>query len=151
MRSGMVAAFVAALLSLPLVGCGSEPVRLISAGTCPAALEDRLTVSKIPVSGNIAWQRAGYDGFPADERIALSVHPSGQGYLAWGEVNASSGQVDVPSPVRVHVTPLDASFARHGDDVVLEGGQEVSGLVAHDNGFAILTKIDNPGKDIALH
>jgi hypothetical protein len=151
MRAGLVAGFVAVAVGSPTAGCGSDPVRLISAGPCPASLADRLTVTPIPVAGDIAWQRAGYDGFPVDERIALAVHPSGEAYLAWGEVNAPSGDVVIPSPRSVHVTRLDANLARGGDDVVLAGGQEISGLVAHDNGFAILMKVDNLGKDLAIH
>jgi hypothetical protein len=151
MHAGQVAAMVAAALCSFAAGCGSEPVRLISAGPCPAALDQRLTVTSVPVSGNIAWQKFGYDGFPFDERLVLAVHSSGQAYVAWSEVNAPAGDVFLPSPMRAHVTPLDTQFARQGDDVVVEGAQEISGLVAHDNGFAILVKVDNPGKDIALH
>jgi hypothetical protein len=154
MRVRLTAAILAAYVSSLAAGCGRDTIPLISAApsTCPASLEQRLQVFDIPVTKNIAWQKFGYDGFPFDERLALAVHPSGQNYVAWGEVNASSGTGDVnsSSPPGVRVTPLDGNWARRGDDVVLAGGREVSGLVAHDNGFAILMRGDNPGAAIDI-
>ena len=40
----------------------------------------------------------------------------------------------------IHVTPLNSAGQRTGSDIVVSGAQEVSGLVALDNGFALLTR-----------
>lgn len=120
---------------------------------CPATLAGRLSVADIPVDGNIAWQKPGYDQFPYDERVALAAQSDGQALIAWTEVNptkASDGSQQ--PPLGVHVTPLDSSFARRGGaaDTILSTALEVSGLVAHDDGFALLTRDVNPGTKIDL-
>ena len=149
-------------------GCGRQGVEIIGplpdggdigqqsdgggvAAVCPATLAGRLTVSEIAVDKdkNIAWQKMGYDQFPVDERVALAVQPNGQAQIAWAEVNpvkASDGSQQTPRGV--HVTPLDSNLARRADDVVMPTGLEVSGLVAHDDGFALLTRDQNQGTPI---
>jgi hypothetical protein len=156
MLSGMRARSVASSLAVGLLlcaGCGREPIEIIGAGLdggfCPPSLAERLQVLTIPVEKNIAWQKLGYDRFPADERVVLAVEPSGQAQIAWGEVDLdSNGNVILPSPLGVHVTPLDQNLARRGPDTILPTAKEVSGLVAHDDGFAMLVRDDNPGTAI---
>jgi hypothetical protein len=166
MRSGLVAAlFGLAVLGIA-AGCRREPIRLIDsppdgsspavdggapASSCPWALADRVKVIPVPVGKSIAWQKPGYDHFPVDERVALAAGTNGQAYIAWGEVNATGdGPLSSPSPLGVHVTPLDSNFSRRGDDVILPTAQEVSGLVAHEDGFAVLVRDNNRGTKIDL-
>ena len=145
------------LLVLAAAGCGRQGVEIIGGlpdggggpAPCPATLAERLTVAKIAVDKNIAWQKTGYDHFPIDERVALAVQPDGQTQIAWTEVNPATVVGGSPQPpLGVHVTPLDANLVRRGDDVIMPTGQEVSGLVAHDDGFALLTRDQNPGTPI---
>ncbi len=162
-RAGLVAALVGSSLAWGALGCGRDQVEIISAipngeagidagaATCSSNLADRLRVFDISVGKSIAWQKYGYDGFPFDERVALAVQPTGEGYIAWGEVNPKAAtDPTAPSPLGVHVTPVDANFARAGADVILPDGLEVSGLVAHDNGFAVLVRVLDPGQAIAF-
>jgi hypothetical protein len=138
-------------------GCGRARVELIGAipdgavvsEPCPSKLASRLTIQSIPAGKDIAWLKPGYDGFPTDERVALAVQPSGQAQIAWAEVNlAKAADGSQQPPQGVHVTPLDSSLARRGDDTLLPTALEVSGLVAHDDGFALLTRDQNPGAKI---
>lgn len=116
---------------------------------CPDTLAARLSLLSIPVDKNVAWQKPGYDYFPADERIALAVQPNGQAQIAWTEVNPNTGADGrQQAPLGVHVTPLDEHLARRADDTVLASAREVGGLVAHDDGFALLTRDTNPGPKI---
>jgi hypothetical protein len=129
----------------PLPDGGTEP--------CPAKLADRVSVVEIPVEANIAWQKQGYNLFPADERVALAVQPDGQAQLAWMEVNpATVAGGSLAAPLGVHVTLLDGNLARRAgtSDVFMPTGQEVAGLVAHDDGFALLTRDTNDGTPLAL-
>jgi hypothetical protein len=136
--------------------CDTRPVEIIGplppvpdgAAPCPTTLAERLSVVKIPVDANIAWQKLGYDHFPADERVALAVQPDGQAQIAWMQVNPTIGA----APLGVHVTFLDGSLVpRAGtSDVFMPTGQEVAGLVAHDDGFALLTRDVNDGTPLAV-
>ena len=148
-------------LVLAATGCGRDAVEIIgplpdsggSVVVCPASLAERLKVTSIHVdkSINIAWQKPGYDYFPADERVALAMQPDGQVQIAWTEVNPNKApDGSQQSPLGVHITPLDANLARRADDVIMPTGREVSGLVAHDDGFALLIRDDNPGTSIEL-
>jgi hypothetical protein len=146
-------------LVLLTLGCGQQRVRIIgelpgdaaTPASCPPTLAARLGLVEIAVDKNIAWQKPGYDYFPVDERVALAVQPDGQALLAWAEVNAATVAGGSPQPpLGVHVTPLDGSLARRGADTVLATAQEVSGLVAHDDGFALLTRDANPGTRLDL-
>jgi len=151
-----------------VTGCGRDRIEIIGplpsgggsgplpdggggATTCPASLAARLSIVSVAVDKNIAWQKFGYDGFPADERVALAVQPNGQAQIAWTEVNLTkSSDGSQQPPLGVHVTPLDSNLARRGADVIMPTGLEVSGLVAHDDGFALLTRDQNPGTPIDL-
>ena len=143
------------MLVLAAAGCGRTRVQIIGglvngvdgAAACPARLAGRLTVSEIAVDQNIAWQKLGYDHFPVDERVALAVQPDGQAQIAWIEVNTDAAG-SPQAPLGVHVTPLDANLVRRADDIVMPTGLEVSGLVAHDDGFALLTRDQNQGTAI---
>lgn len=152
MRSGLPETLCSALC-LVLVACGQKRVEIIgglpdATEACPATLAERLTVVAIPVDKNVAWQKPGYDGFPVDERVALAVQPNGHVQLAWLEVDPA--QLGSGAPRGFHVTPLDSSLARRGDDAILVGVKEIAGLVAHDDGFALLARGANLGRRLDL-
>jgi hypothetical protein len=109
-----------------------------SGTSCPESLAERLIVTTFTTDVDVRYKRRGYDWFPLDERIALADGPNGDFHVAWIE-NAGDG---------VRVTPLDANGERHADDVVLPG-YDVGGLVAHDDGFVLLTRRDDPGEPLA--
>jgi len=113
---------------------GESPMR---PPTCGPTLKERLTVTSIPVDEDIRYKRAGYHGFPSDERIAMDVQPSGASQVAWLDNGLSS----------VHVTPLTADETRAAPDTVIEGF-DIGGLVAHEDGFAVLTRRNDPGDPI---
>jgi hypothetical protein len=155
MRHAVPAGFSWGAIVLLAAGCGRTTVEIIGAlpdgsapAVCPATLAERLSVAQIPVGNdvNIAWQKMGYDHFPVDERVALAVQPDGQAQIAWTESSpAAATSTSAYGPLGVHVTPLDANLARRADDVFMPTGLEVSGLVAHDDGFALLTRDTNTG------
>ncbi|KAJ2905027.1 hypothetical protein MKZ38_006683 [Zalerion maritima] len=72
-----------------------------------------------------------WTGYPHHRRTPFAVSPDGSiGYLAYLD---SSGE-------DVHVQPVDpTTFEATGTEITVSGGQEASGLVAHDDGFALLT------------
>jgi len=106
-------------------------------GACPATLRERLTVTRIDVDGDIRYRRAGYGGVARDERMAFAVQPSGAAQVAWLDNSLAS----------VHVTPLTKEQTRAAPDAIVDGF-DLGGLVAHDDGFAILTRRADPGEPI---
>ena len=91
-------------------------------GACPTALADRVRSTPIAVSPNV---NLGSSRSGATLPVHLAVAPSGRAVAAW------------PDGTNVHVTPLDSADQRAGDDVLVPG-TEVRGLVAHDDGEALL-------------
>ncbi len=51
-----------------------------------------------------------------------------------------------PASDGIHVTPLTSAGKRSGADTVVKGAKEVGGLVAHDDGFALLTRVADSNK-----
>src|SRR3954469_1985559 len=117
-----------------------EPVPTLptapDAGTsgCPQSLADRLSVTEIDLDVDVRYKRATNDNFPVDERVSLAVQPDGTGYVAW--IDNSTGNV--------RVTPLDAALLRRAPDVVVPG-EDIGGLIAQPDGFALLTRRTDPG------
>jgi len=124
------------------VACGTEvavAVRPAPEGERPAQcnsprIVDRLTYGRVPLPEGVRYRRApqSYFGMPQDERIALARSKSNVTLVAWLN-NAGTD---------VHVTPLAVTkteIGRFSPDFVVPG-TELSGLVAHDDGFAILTR-----------
>ncbi|TDZ99616.1 hypothetical protein C8034_v000035 [Colletotrichum sidae] len=76
-------------------------------------------------------KEAYWTGYPHHRRTPFAVSPDGKSaYLAYLD---SSG-------TDVHVQPVDPStFAATGTAVTVTGGKEAGGLVAHNDGFAIMT------------
>jgi hypothetical protein len=106
--------------------------------TCPATLAARLTLTDVTVDEDIRYKRPSYDSFPADERVAFSIGPDGAAQLAWLDNTLQ----------RVHVTPLTQAGKPADLDVVVPGN-DLGGLVARDDGFALLTRRDDPGEPLA--
>lgn len=104
-----------------------------AAGSCPSNLDQRTSVSSVQLERDIRYKLLGYGGFPFDERVAFAAAPSGGGYVAWTE----------DATGRVWVTPLNARYERAGADIDTKAS-EVGGIVAHDDGFALLTLRDDP-------
>ena len=102
--------------------------------SCGTTLASRLSITTIEVDDDIRYKREGYDGIPTDARIAFGVAPSGNSYVAWTN-NAYT---------TVHVTPLTALQTRLGADTLVPG-YDIGGLVAQDDGFALLFNQDDPG------
>jgi hypothetical protein len=93
-------------------------------------LTSRLTKATVMVGDGVRYKRAlPFYGFPQDDRIALSTLNSNGSMVAW--LNNAGTQV--------HVTQLTPEFNRVGNDVMIDG-TDVSGLVALDDGFAVLTR-----------
>ncbi|KAL0944693.1 uncharacterized protein CTRU02_202580 [Colletotrichum truncatum] len=74
---------------------------------------------------------AYWTGYPHHRRTPFAVSPDGKSaYLAYLD---SSG-------TGVHVQPINpTTFAAAGDVVTVSGGKEAAGLVAHNDGFAVMT------------
>lgn len=74
---------------------------------------------------------AYWTGFPHHRRIPFAVSPDGNSaYVAY----LDSSETDV------HVQKLDPkTFAAVGQSVTIKGGKEAGGLVAQNDGFALLT------------
>jgi hypothetical protein len=140
-------------LSTAGLACGRDRVEIIGrapdAGLpptpCPANLAERLTITTVPVGKDIAWQKPGYDKYPTDERVAMAVVPNtGHVLVAWTGVAGKAADGSQLSPQGVHVTALDDKFALTREDVIFPTAREVSGLVAHEDGFALLTRDTSP-------
>ncbi len=106
--------------------------------SCPASLAERLTVSTFEVGVPIRYKKFGYDWFPLDESVLLSVAPDGRAMLAVRENNGTF----------VRVLKLDAQLASNGRQLRV-WGQDLGGLVAHeDTSFTLLTRRDDPGEPL---
>jgi hypothetical protein len=94
---------------------------------------DRLIQTTIPLTEGVRYKRSlSYFGLPQDERIALSSSPNNVSLVAWLNLAGT----------HVHVTRLAMTrteIARFGTDYTVEG-TELGGLVALDDGFALLTR-----------
>lgn len=108
------------------------------AASCGPTLSSRLSITTIDVDDDIRYKRPGYDLIPTDARIAYSVAPSGNSYVAWSD-NALSN---------VHVTPLTGLQTRLGADWEISG-HDIGGIVAQNDGFALLISRDDPGQALA--
>ncbi|KAF7557212.1 hypothetical protein G7046_g6096 [Stylonectria norvegica] len=103
---------------------------LVAAQLTSSSLEnhvDSLTLSK---SFNPS-EEAYWTGFPHHRRTPFAVSPNGKSaYLAYLDASGTG----------VHVQGVDPeTFAAVGDAVSVSAGKEAGGLVAHDDGFALLT------------
>ncbi|RYN51322.1 hypothetical protein AA0114_g5561 [Alternaria tenuissima] len=76
-------------------------------------------------------KEAYWTGLPHHRRTPFAVSPDGKSaYLAYLDASETD----------VHIQKVDpATFAAVGDAVTVTGGKEAGGLVAHNDGFALLT------------
>ena len=94
----------------------------------------QLTAAKIKLPTSLRYLQQGYNELPEWRRVDLATAPDGTAWAAWPAANG------------VHVTPLTAGLTRRGADTVIPGTSEVSGLVAFDNGFTLLTRVPDSNK-----
>ena len=109
------------------------------ARSCPDSLDQRLTVSTIDSGGwDIRYKKVGYDAFPLDESVLLSVSPKGRMLLAFRENSGS----------RLRLITLNQQLNRDGSDLIVFA-IDLGGLVAHDDGsFALLTRREDTGEPL---
>ncbi|TDU05357.1 hypothetical protein EDD99_3867 [Streptomyces sp. 846.5] len=110
-----------------------------AAATKPAAsastpLAQRLSTTSLTLSSPLHYLEQGYNEMPQWTRVAVAAAPGGKVQVAWPAANG------------IHVTPLGPTLNRSGADTVVAGAQEVGGLVAHDDGFALLTRVADSNK-----
>lgn len=89
-------------------------------------------VDSLTLTSNFDPVKAAYwTGYVHHRRTPFAVSPDGTtGYLAYLD----------GSETDVHIQKVDPStFEATGDPVTVTGGKEAGGLVAHDDGFALLT------------
>jgi hypothetical protein len=111
---------------------------------CPATLLGRLSTTLLQLDSGIVYTATTpYDAYTFDQRVQLAAQPNGEAQVAW--VEASDGQ----APRDIRVAPLTPALERSGDDQVV-AGNELSGFVAHDDGFAMLVRDLDPGPSVAL-
>jgi RNA polymerase sigma factor (sigma-70 family) len=101
------------------------------AGASPAP---GLTISRITLPTAFSYLTPGYNQAPEWTRVDTEAAPDGSVRVAW------------PATDGVHVTTLTGSLKRRGPDTVVPGAREVGGLVAHDDGFALLTRVPDRNK-----
>ncbi|MFJ1968676.1 hypothetical protein ACIO93_08395 [Streptomyces sp. NPDC087903] len=106
-----------------------------TAGAAPST-SGGLTVTGTTVGlpAKFPYLSAGYNNSREWNRTATAVAPNGTLRVAW------------PAADGVHVTPLTGAGKRSGADTVVKGAKEVGGLVAHDDGFALLTRVSDTNK-----
>ena len=107
-----------------------------STGTSGGSLSADLSSTTISLDESTAYLQSGYNELPEWTRMDTEAAPNGDVYVAW---QATDG---------IHVTPLNESGQRTGSDIVVSGAQEVGGLVALDNGFALLTRMADTQSNI---
>ncbi|NUS79055.1 MAG: hypothetical protein HOV70_23040 [Streptomyces sp.] len=95
-----------------------------------------LTVSATSVTlpAKFPYLSAGYNNSREWTRTATAAAPNGSLRVAW------------PASDGIHVTPLTAAGKRSGADTIVKGAKEVGGLVAHNDGFALLTRVSDTNK-----
>ncbi|MFE2417412.1 hypothetical protein [Streptomyces hokutonensis] len=92
------------------------------------------TTTTVALTAKFPYLTAGYNNTRQWTRTTTAVAPNGTLRVAW------------PAADGVHVTPLNAAGVRSGADTVVKGAKEVGGLVAHNDGFALLTRVADTNK-----
>ncbi|TPQ23844.1 hypothetical protein [Streptomyces sporangiiformans] len=107
-----------------------------TATPAPKAATTGLTVTNTTVNlgAKFPYLSAGYDNTREWTRTATAAAPDGTLRVAW------------PASDGIHVTPLTKAGKRSGADTVVKGAKEVGGLVAHNDGFALLTRVSDSNK-----
>jgi hypothetical protein len=97
-------------------------------------LAKRISRTTVALPARLSYLEPGYNMLPQWRRIDTARAPGGSVVIAW------------QGPDGVHVTTLDPSLARTGPDTVVNDAVEIGGLVAHDDGFALLTRRPDSNK-----
>ncbi|WP_405649477.1 hypothetical protein [Streptomyces sp. NBC_00019] len=122
----------------PLIAGLAATAALVGAwyATAGASTATGLTVSTttVSLSAKFPYLSAGYNNSREWTRTATAAAPDGTLRVAW------------PASDGIHVTPLTAAGKRSGSDTIVKGAKEVGGLVAHNNGFALLTRVSDTNK-----
>lgn len=116
------------LLSSFVLSCLSTAV--VAAGLSDSSLESHVDALALDFSFNPV--KASYwTGLPHHRRTPFAVSPDGKSaYLAYLDASETD----------VHIQQLDpTTFAAVGAATTVSGAKEAGGLVAHDDGFALLT------------
>ncbi|MFD7934271.1 hypothetical protein ACFV4T_07010 [Streptomyces sp. NPDC059755] len=92
------------------------------------------TTTAVTLAAKFPYLSAGYNNTREWTRTTTAAAPNGTLRVAW------------PAADGVHVTPLTAAGKRSGADTVVKGAKEVGGLVAHNDGFALLTRVADTNK-----
>ncbi|MHA5050576.1 hypothetical protein [Streptomyces sp. SD15] len=102
--------------------------------TTTAAAIPAVTNTTVNLAAKFPYLSAGYNNTREWTRTATAVAPNGTLRVAW------------PASDGIHVTPLTAAGKRSAADTVVKGAKEVGGLVAHNDGFALLTRVADTNK-----
>lgn len=135
----VVVSLAVGLTSCSAVGGGVDALAPATSVADVGAITTGLTVSqltatKIKLPTSLRYLQQGYNELPEWRRVDLATAPDGTAWAAWPAANG------------VHATPLTAGLTRRGADTVIPGTSEVSGLVAFDNGFTLLTRVPDSNK-----
>ncbi|MFG2028901.1 hypothetical protein [Streptomyces sp. NPDC048825] len=106
-----------------------------TANPAPKAADDlAVTNTTVKIPAKFPYLSAGYNNTREWTRTATAVAPNGTLRVAW------------PASDGIHVTPLTKAGKRSGSDTVVKGAKEVGGLVAHNDGFALVTRVSDSNK-----
>ncbi|GHG89019.1 hypothetical protein [Streptomyces lanatus] len=106
-----------------------------TAGAAPSAAPGLTpTSTSVALPAKFPYLSAGYNNSREWTRTATAAAPNGTLRVAWPAANG------------IHVTPLTSAGKRSGADTVVKGAKEVGGLVAHNDGFALLTRVADTNK-----
>ena len=105
-----------------------------TAGAATSTNALAVSTTTVSLSAKFPYLSAGYNNTPEWTRTTTAVAPNGTLRVAW------------PASDGIHVTPLTAAGKRSGADTVVKGTKEVGGLVAHNDGFALLTRVADSNK-----
>jgi hypothetical protein len=92
------------------------------------------STTTVTLAAKFRYLTAGYNNSREWTRTATAAAPNGTLRVAW------------PAADGIHVTPLTATGKRSGADTIVRGAKEVGGLVAHNDGFALLTRVADTNK-----
>ncbi|MFC1405525.1 MULTISPECIES: hypothetical protein [Streptacidiphilus] len=128
--------------STPVNGAGSNPSAMVNGAAAPFSMANtaptmmsngtltaNLSVTTVRLASAFSFLSPSTNGIPTWTRTVTAVAPNGTLEVAWQASNS------------IHVTPVNRFLQRSGPDVVINGAQEVGGLVAFNNGFTLLTRI----------
>jgi hypothetical protein len=118
---------------------GAAPVNGTVASSAPSMMSSstisaNISVSTVKLATAFSYLSPSSTGIPQWTRTVTAMAPNGTLEVAW---QASDS---------VHVTPVNRYLRRTGADVVIAGAHEIGGLVAFDNGFALLTRVSDHNK-----